>query len=148
MLHKVIWLTQGHAPCKVAEKEFELRSVWTQSLMSFWLPHAKASPLLLCTSPSAPQPFHFLILTKTVSSVTWGKPCGPRKHEQKKTQAWRGGCVKRRKPGLSLPEKGIKPLPSCRWKWSVIGMGSLSFPLGPLFIQQKRLKMLQIKEFP
>lgn len=34
----------------MAEKEFELRSVWTQSLMSFWLPHAKASPLLLCTS--------------------------------------------------------------------------------------------------
>lgn len=36
------------------------------------------------------QSFHFLILQAPMFSVTWGKPRGPRKHEEEQTQAWQG----------------------------------------------------------
>ena len=123
-----------HVPCQVAEKEFELRSVWIQSLTSCQWPQAKVSPLSLCTSTSSHGAFTSSFFIETVSSVTWGEQVAQESMSKRRLRRDRGGCMKRRKPGLSLPKAGIKPLPSCRRKWSVIEMGSLSFPCRLLFI--------------
>lgn len=53
---------------------------------------SKQTWILLDPNPEQPKKqhphsLHFLILTETMFSVTWGEPSGPGKHEEKKTQA-------------------------------------------------------------
>lgn len=98
----------------------EFRFVWIPSLMNCSLTSAKATLLPLCTSSFSHSPFTSSLLQAQCSVSPKVSHVGQESVRKRRLGGERGGCLKTGILSLSLPKNGIKPLPRCRCKWSVI----------------------------